>query len=85
MRWGLCLYRKLPTYFSNEAFLLLVRYELKEATTENIVWIENIFSFHQLAATDVFYGADRVAQVLEGAVRKNLEQLIENLDATLPP
>lgn len=70
---------------ANSIFLLLVRYELKEATTENIVWIENIFSFHQLAATDVFYGADRVAQVLEGAVRKNLEQLIENLDATLPP
>jgi RNA recognition motif-containing protein len=22
MRWGLCLYRKLPTYFSNEAFLV---------------------------------------------------------------
>jgi len=21
MRWGLCLYRKLPTYFSNEAYI----------------------------------------------------------------
>jgi hypothetical protein len=70
---------------ANSIFLLLVHYELKETTTDNVTWVENIFSFHQLATTDVFYGADRFAQVQEGAVRKNLEQLITKLNATLPP
>jgi hypothetical protein len=75
--------QKLVGTMSN-IMLLLVRYQLTDIITGNILWTENLLSFHHLSAADVFMGADRVAQVVETAVRQNLQQLVVRLDANLP-
>lgn len=65
--------------------LLLVRYQLVDTSSGNILWTENLLSFHHLSGSDVFMGTDRVAQVVETAVRENLQQLVVRLDANLSP
>ena len=75
--------QKLVGTMSN-IMLLLVRYQLTDTTSANILWTENLLSFHHLSAADVFMGTDRVAQVVETAVRQNLQQLVVRLDANLP-
>lgn len=64
--------------------LLLVRYQLTDISSGDNPWTENVLSYHHLSAEDVFMGTDRVAQVVETAVRHNLEQLVARLDKNLP-
>jgi len=75
--------QKLVGTMSN-IMLLLVRYQLTDMASGNILWTENLLSFHHLSAADVFMGTDRVAQVVETAVRQNLQQLVARLDENLP-
>jgi hypothetical protein len=63
--------------------LLLVRYQLVDTASGNILWTENLFSFHHLSGAEVFMGADRSTQVVEAAVRQNLQQLVVRLDENL--
>lgn len=75
--------QKLVGTMSN-IMLLLVRYQLIDTNTNNTLWVENLLSFHHLSAEDVFMGTDRVAQVVETAIRRNLQLLVVRLDANLP-
>ncbi|UCH49170.1 MAG: hypothetical protein JSU95_05115 [Betaproteobacteria bacterium] len=67
--------------------LLLVRYELRDATSNRETWSENIFSHFELSASQVFMGTERTRKVLEGASRDNMAQLGEKLGEILasPP
>ncbi len=60
--------------------LLLVRYQLVDTPSGNMLWSENLLTFHHLSASDVFMGGTRAAQVVETAIRKNLQQLVARLD-----
>ena len=63
--------------------LFLVRYELINTHSEETIWSENIFSHHALSAQDVFMGAERQADIIEGASRDNISQLIDKLGVVL--
>lgn len=65
--------------------MLLVRYQLVDTVSGKTLWSENLFSFHHLSASDVFMGTDRVAQVVETAVRNNLKQLVGKISEALVP
>lgn len=68
---------------SSNIILLLVHYQLIETSSGENLWMENLISYHHLDGTDVYWAHDRIAQVLEGAVRQNLRQLITRLNANL--
>lgn len=63
--------------------LLLVRYELRDATGDRVIWSENLFSHFELSASEVFMGAERTRKVLEGASRDNMAQLVNKLGGIL--
>lgn len=67
----------------NNIVLILVRYTLTDMENENVLWTENLLSHFEMSAEDVFVGADRVAKTIEGAVRRNMDQLDNGLARAL--
>ena len=75
--------RLLGKFYNVELFL--VRYELTDIQAGEEVWSENIFSHYELSVQDVYIGWERIADVHEGAIRDNINQLIGKLGSTLAP
>jgi len=70
--------QKLVGSMSN-IMLLLVRYQLVDTSTNNILWTENLLSFHHLSGSDVFMGSKRARQVVEMAIKRNMQELVARL------
>ncbi|PLY04961.1 MAG: hypothetical protein C0622_01980 [Desulfuromonas sp.] len=60
---------------------LMVRYQLSRAG--ETVWAENIFTQYEAKMEETFYGVKRAQLANEGAVRKNIAQLIQQLQVFL--
>lgn len=67
----------------NNIVLILVRYTLTDMENQNVLWTENLLSHFEMSAEDVFVGTDQVAKTIEGAVRRNMDQLDNGLARTL--
>lgn len=58
---------------------LFIHYRLVETKTNQVIWTENIFSQND------GFGAHQGKDVLEGAARDNLTQLVRKIAEILPP
>jgi hypothetical protein len=63
--------------------LLFVRYELVDITTGQPVWQENLLTYKNLTAADVFTGWDRVRQLTQITVQAHMGDLIEKLNEVM--
>lgn len=64
---------------ASSIMLLLVRYQLVDTPSGDILWTENLLSFHHLSGADIFMGSERAPKVVETAIKRNLQQLVEHL------
>ena len=62
-----------------------VQYALSDATTGKVVWSEAITTPHTATMGDAFAGVTRLKLANEGAVRKNIAQLVQKLGAAPLP
>jgi hypothetical protein len=58
-----------------------VQYAVTDTTTDAVVWSESVVTPHTATMGDAFVGATRLKLANEGAVRKNIAQLVEKLGA----
>jgi len=60
---------------------LVVKYKLVELGTGQVVWEKQIFSEYTATISDALAGSTRLRKANEGAVRRNLAQLLGELTA----
>lgn len=62
-----------------------VQYAVTDTTTGKVVWSESVVTPHTATMGDAFVGATRLKLANEGAVRKNIAQLVAKLGAAPLP
>ena len=73
-----------PSGGYNMTFAFVTQYWIIDPTTGDEVWRKGINARHEVKVSETWSGSARAVQALEGAVRKNLQQLVEALsDAEL--
>lgn len=60
--------------------MLLVRYELKESKTEELLWEQNIYTQREMNFEEIFVGEQRVVRLFELSLIENIEALISALE-----
>jgi len=68
-----------PAVGLNMTAALRVRYTLTSLVDAGFWWEKDVSSAHTATMGDAFMGAERLNKANEGAVRKNLERLLEEL------
>ena len=68
-----------PAVGLNMTAALRVRYTLTSLVDAGFRWEKDVSSAHTATMGDAFIGAERLNKANEGAVRKNLERLLEEL------
>jgi hypothetical protein len=62
-----------------------VHYEVTDARTGAVVWQEGVLTPHTATVGDAFVGVTRLKLANEGAVRKNIAKLVEQLGGSALP
>lgn len=68
-----------PSGGYNMTYAFVTQYWIIDPTTGNEVWRKGINARHEVKVTETWSGSARAVQALEGAVRKNLQRLVEAL------
>jgi hypothetical protein len=62
-----------------------VQYSVTDATTGAVIWSEKLVTPHTATMGDAFVGMTRLKLANEGAVRKNIAQLVQRLGSAALP
>jgi hypothetical protein len=68
-----------PSGGYNMTFAFVTQYWIIDPATGDEVWRKGVNARHEVKVTETWSGSARAVQALEGAVRKNLQRLVEEL------
>jgi len=70
-----------PSGGYNMTFAFVTQYWIIDPANGDEVWRKGINARHEVKVSETWSGSARAVQALEGAVRKNLQQLVEELSS----
>ena len=73
------IYKNQPLEGLNMTLYLMVKYSLIDQNNYKEIWVKDINSIYTAKFSDSFIGTERLNMANEGAIRKNIEILLQTL------